>query len=128
MKIAVIIVRTLLGLAFLLFGLNVFLHFPFLTPKGDAMPKGEAGAFFGALFTSGYINGIGACEVAGGALLLIGRFVAVGLVFLGPVVVNILLYHLCLAHEGFQPGVAVALMELFLIYAYRDRFAGIFKA
>jgi putative oxidoreductase len=122
MKIAVVIARVLLGMAFVFFGLNGFLHFM----KGP-LPGGAAGDFTKAMFLSGYFYVVAGFQVAGGALLLIGRFVALGLTLLGPVIVNILLFHAFLEPTGIQIGIVVACLEAFLIWAYRDRFAPIFK-
>jgi uncharacterized membrane protein YphA (DoxX/SURF4 family) len=124
MKIAIVIVRVLLGLMFVVFGSNGFLHFI----KAE-MPGGQAGAFAGAMFMSGYFYAVAATQFLGGLFLLIGRYVAVGLVLLGPVLVNILLFHICLTHgAGIGMGVFSSLLEVFLIYAYRERFAAIFRA
>jgi uncharacterized membrane protein YphA (DoxX/SURF4 family) len=95
MKIVVLIVRLLLGLVFFVFGLNAFLQFF----KGP-VPGGLAGQFLQALFQSHYVLAIGAVEAIGGALLLINRYVPLALTILGPVIVNILLYHLLLNHAG----------------------------
>ena len=95
MKIVVLIVRLLLGLVFLVFGLNAFLEFL----KGP-VPGGLAGQFLQALFQSHYALAIGAVQAVGGALLLMNRYVPLALTILGPVIVNILLYHLLLNHEG----------------------------
>jgi len=124
MKIAIIIARVLLGLAFVVFGLNMFLHF---IPQPKETPAPLVADYMQALFMSGFIYVVGACQVAGGLLLLIGRFVALGLVILGPVIVNILLFHIFLQHNLPTPAIVVAVLGAFLIWAYRDRFAPIFK-
>src|SRR5580692_5784605 len=95
MKIAVLIARILLGLLFLVFGLNGFLNF---IPVGQ-LPSGLAGQFVTALLQSHYVQVVCAFEVAGGALLLINRYVPLGLTLLGPIIVNILLYHLLLFQD-----------------------------
>ena len=64
MKIVTIIARVLLGLVFVVFGLNIFLHF---IPMGPP-PTGLAGDYFNALFMSHYILFVGALQVIGGAL------------------------------------------------------------
>ncbi len=122
MKIATIIARVLLGLVFVVFGLNMFLHFIPMPP-----PSGQAGAFFGALFESHYIYVIALCQVIGGALLLIGRFVSLGLTLVGPVIVNILCFHTFLNHQGWQLAAVVAALALFLLWRYRENFAGLVK-
>src|SRR5712671_1256312 len=88
MKIVTLIARLLLGLIFVVFGLNGFLNFLSMGP----MPTGLAGQFVGALVLSHYFWVVAAIQVAGGLLLLVNRFVPLGLVLLGPVIVNILLY------------------------------------
>jgi len=123
MKIATIIARILLGLIFVVFGSNVFLHFLPMPPP----PPGLAGEYFHALFASGYIHAIGGLQVIGGLLLLIGRFVPLGLTILGAIIVNIWLFHLLMAPEGLPPAIIVTLLELFLVWRYRDAFAGILR-
>jgi uncharacterized membrane protein YphA (DoxX/SURF4 family) len=124
MKIATIIVRSLLGLMFVVFGSNAFLHFMPMPP----LPDNPAGRFIMAMVQSGYIYAVALCEIAGGALLLVGRFVPLGLVLLGPVVVNIVLYHLFMDASGMPMAAVVALLSLFLLWRYRDAFAGLLRA
>jgi putative oxidoreductase len=124
MKIATIIARILLGLMFVVFGLNGFLHF---IPGSTAQQPGPAGAFVGALFQSGYFYMIAGLQILGGAVLLSGRFVAIGLVLLGPVIVNILCYHIFLDRSGLPIAIAVSCLFLFVFWEYRARFAGLLK-
>jgi hypothetical protein len=63
-----------------------------------------------------------------GGLLLIGRFVPLGLTILGAIIVNIFLFHILMAPEGLGPAVIVGVLELFLVWRYRDGFEGIFSA
>lgn len=121
MKIAVLIARSLLGLVFVFFGSNAFLNF-----IHAPLPSGVAGQFFGALFQSHYVIAIGAVQVAGGFLLLINRYVPLGLTLLGPILVNILLYHLLMDPTGMPMAIVVALIWFFLFYNYRKYFSGIF--
>src|SRR2546422_7318715 len=95
MKILTILARSLLGLIFVVFGLNAFLHFLNMPP-----PQGLAGDFVKALFVSHYFYVVAVFQVAGGALCLLGRFVPLGLTLLGPVIVNILFFHLLLGTSG----------------------------
>src|SRR5258708_13325131 len=101
MKIIVLIGRVLLGLVFLVFGLNGFLNFLSLGP----MPSGLAGQFMGALFVSHYYWVIAALQVVGGVLLLLNRFVPLALVLLGPVIFNFLCYHVFLNHAVAPPPI-----------------------
>jgi putative oxidoreductase len=121
MKILTLIARLLLGLIFVVFGLNGFLNFL----KGP-MPTGLAGQFVGALFLSHYFWVIAALQIAGGALLLVNRFVPLGLVLLGPVIVNIILYHMFLNQTGIAPAIVVTILWLIVFYERRQYFSGIF--
>jgi putative oxidoreductase len=121
MKIAVIIARILLALPFLIFGLNNFFHFIPMPP-----PPGDAGILLGIMYTRGWLIFHGLLFVIAAVLLLVGRYVPVALVILGPIIVNILLFHLTLAPSGIGPGLVCAVLEVFLIYAYWPAFQGIF--
>jgi len=123
MKIATIIARVLLGLVFVVFGLNAFFNFIPMPPP----PKNQAGAFTEALFSSGYLYAIKCFEIGGGLLLLIGWKVPLGLTLLGPVIVNILFYDIFLDHSALPMGIAVAALALFLLWAKRSAFAGLVK-
>jgi putative oxidoreductase len=121
MKILVLIVRLLLGLLFFVFGLNAFLHFIPAT-----LPAGLAGQFFQVLFQSKYLLFIGGVQVLGGALLLINRYVPLGLTLLGPVIVNILLYHFLLDFKGVGGAILVTVFWFILFFHLRENFAGLF--
>jgi putative oxidoreductase len=122
MKIAEIIARVLVGIVFVVFGSNAFLHYIKMPPM-----TGLAGDFMGALAGSGYVMVVGFCQVAGGLLLLIGRFIPLGLTLLGPVIVNILCYHIFLSHEGWQMAAIVTALTLFILWRHRANFAGLLK-
>src|ERR1051325_2771201 len=123
MKILIIIVRTLLGLAFVVFGLNAFLQFMKMPP-----PQGLAGVFRKALLVSHYFYVIAILQIVGGALLVLGRFVPLGLTLLGPVIVNILLYHIFLEPKGLPAAMVVGALALFLLWAYRWAFRGLIQS
>jgi putative oxidoreductase len=124
MKIAILIARILLGLIFFVFGLNGFFHF--IPMKPSDMPTGEAGQFVSALIQSHYFLAVAAVQVIGGALLLAGRYVPLGLVLLGPVIVNILLYHALLFSKGIGMALVVAVLWFVVAYSRRENLAGIF--
>lgn len=116
MKIAILIVRLLLGLIFLVFGLNQFLHF---IPM--QMPTGPAGEFLTGMMSAKYfIPLLGTIQVLCGVLLLTNKFVPLALIMLLPVTLNIFFFHVVLAPEGMLMGSVVFLMNAFLIYAYRN--------
>lgn len=122
MKILVLIARILLGLVFVVFGLNAFLNFLNTGP----MPTGLAGQFVGALALSHYFWVVAALQIAGGVLLLLNRFVPLALLLLGPVIVNIICFHAFLNPTGVAPAVVVTVLWLTLFYANRRHFSGIF--
>ena len=122
MKIVLLIARLLLGLIFLVFGLNGFLNFLSMGP----MPTGLAGQFVGALVLSHYFWVVAALQIAGGALLLANRFVPLALVLLGPVIVNIICYHVFLNRSGIAPAIVVIILWLIVFCAHRQYFSGIF--
>jgi putative oxidoreductase len=122
MKIVTLIARLLLGLIFVVLGLNGFLNFINMGP----MPSGLAGQFIGALALSHYFWVVAALQVAGGALLLVNRFVPVALVLLGPVIVNIILYHVFLNPSGAPLAIVVVILWGIVFYSYRQYFSGIF--
>ena len=123
MKVATIVARVLLGLVFVVFGSNIFLHFIPMPP----LPATLAGDFSKALMQSHYIYVVGLLQVIGGLLLLIGRYVPLGLTLLGPVIVNILLFHIFLDPSGLPMAIVVAVLALFLLWRHRTNFAGLLK-
>jgi putative oxidoreductase len=123
MKVLTIIARTFLGLIFVFFGSNGLLHFLPMPP----LPQGVAGEYLHSFFASGYVYVISAFQLIAGLLLLIGKFVPLGLTILGAIIVNIWAFHLLMAPEGLPPAVVVSVLELFLVWSYRDRFAGILQ-
>jgi len=123
MKIATIIARVLLGLVFVVFGSNICLHFIPMPPQKPSL----ATDFSKALMESHYMYVVGFCQVAGGLILLIGRYIPLGLTLLGPVIVNILCFHIFLNHQGWQVASVVAALALFLLWRHRANFAGLLK-
>ena len=122
MKIVTLIARNLLGLMFLVFGLNGFLHFIPQPPP----PAGLAGQYLGALSGSHLMVPVFLLQLVGGVLLLANRFVPIALVLLGPVIVNILLYHVLMDPKGIPPGLVALALWLVVFYAVRSAFAGVF--
>jgi uncharacterized membrane protein YphA (DoxX/SURF4 family) len=121
MKVATIIARSLLGLVFVVFGLNMFLNFIPMPPP----PEGPAREFMKALFMSHYLYVIGAVQVAGGLILLSGRLVPLGLTLLGPIIVNIVTHHSLMAPSGLPVALVVSVLALFLLWRYRKNFLGL---
>jgi putative oxidoreductase len=123
MKIAALIARILLGLVFTVFGLNGFLHF---LPMPATLPPGPAGQFIGALMASHYVYVVSGLQALGGLILLTNRFVPLGLTLLGPVVVNIFLFHLLMEPTGLPMAIVVVVLWSITAIRYRQNFAGLF--
>jgi uncharacterized membrane protein YphA (DoxX/SURF4 family) len=123
MKALTIIARVLLGLMFVVFGSNIFFHFLPMPPQKPSL----ATDFAKALMESHYMYVIGALQVIGGLLVLIGRYLPLGLTLLGPVIVNILLFHIFLERSGLPMAIVVSALALFLLWRYRQNFAGLVK-
>ena len=123
MKIATSIARIMLGLMFVVFGLNGFLHFIPMPPS----PTGSAGEFTGAMFATGYLYVVMALQVAGGVLVLSGRFLPLGLLLLGPVIVNILLFHVFMERSGLPMAAVISAVALFLWWRHWSAFRAIFR-
>ncbi len=123
MKIVAMIARYLLGLMFLVFGSNMFLNF---IPA--QLPTGVAGQFTAALLAAHYFYAVGAVMVISGILLLVNRYVGLGLTLLGPVLFNILLFHILMNPGGIGPGAFATLLWLLVAWEHRTVFERLFAA
>src|SRR4029077_9442125 len=123
MKILTTVSRFLLALIFLVFGLNGFLYFIPVPP-----PRGAAGQVMGAMFVTDYLVFVFAIQLIGAGLLLINRFVPLGLTLLAPVIVNILLFHSLMAPSGLGLALSVAILWGIVFASVRSAFAGIVEA
>ncbi len=123
MKIVALIARLLLNLLFVVFGLNGFLHFIPQPPQ----PPGLALDYFMVMIKSHYMVLPFLLQIAGGVLLLINRYVPLALVLLGPVIVNILWFHVLMAPAGIVAGLVVTILWLVVFFRVRTAFSGIFE-
>ncbi len=123
MKVAAHIVATLLGLAFVAFGLMNLLGF---MPKDPPPMPAPALSFMAAMMPTGYMKFIALIQLLGGLMVLIPRTRNLGLLFLGPIIVNILAFHIFLtAGHDIAPGIVVAALALFLLYVERRAWIGL---
>src|ERR1700751_4685923 len=113
MKIVVLIARVLLGLMFILFGLNGFLNFLPAPPL-----TGVSGAFLGALMASHYVYLVCAVQLLGGLSVLFNEFLPLGLAFLAPVIANIVTYHLTMERSEPQLAILATILWVFLAWQF----------
>lgn len=124
MKHASTIAAGLLGFLFIIFGLNFFLKF---IPMPPGPPEGSPPAlFFAALFPTGYLAFVKVLEILGGILVAIPKTRIIGLLVLGPIIINILAFHIFLLKGAaiVDPMIAlITILPLFLLWKERAKFA-----
>ena len=123
MKIASHIARYLLGLIFLVFGLNGFLNFLHMP-----QPTGVAAQFIGAIFVSHFYVVIFLLQIVPALLLLANRYVPLALTILGPIIFNIVCFHAFMAPAGLPLAVFVTALWVLVAYSVRSAFSGILTA
>lgn len=118
MKIAIIIVRILMGLLFLFSSVVVLFS---LAPEPEL--TGKMKLFNDGMAASVYLMPlVKVVELVCAIAFLTGRFVPLATVVIFPITVNILLFHTFLAPEGLPVAVFVFLGNLFLAFTYRRNY------
>ena len=118
----------LLGFAFICFALMFFFD---LMGDQPAPPAGSPVAMFmGAFGGTGYMHFVKACELIGGLLVAIPKTRNIGLLFLGPIVLNIIAFHIFVARDIMERGSLITLAVLgglaaYLLWAGRRSFGGL---
>jgi uncharacterized membrane protein YphA (DoxX/SURF4 family) len=113
--------RILMGLVFLVFGLNGFLNF---IPQPPSLPD-KVAAFLGALRETAYMLPlIFGTQLLVGVMLLVNLYVPIVLVVIAPVIVHIIAFHIFLNPSGIVPGLIVLALEIYLVYSYRSAYRG----
>ncbi len=124
------IAAALLGLAFITFGLNFF--FNFIPMPADPSPADAPHKLFmAAMFPTGYLKFVKILEVIGGVLVIIPQVRNLGLLVLGPIIVNILAFHLFLTKGAGltdPPILVICTLAAFLLFTERKAWAGLIKA
>jgi len=120
------VVRVLFGISMLTFGLNAFLYF---IPQPETPLSDGAMAFSTALFQTGYMLPlIGVTQLVVGALLLINRFVPLSLVLFAPFILNAILFHTFLEHNGLPMAALYLVFGVFLAWYYRAAYRPLLTA
>lgn len=119
------IAGVLLGLLFIFASSMVLLN---LAPAPE-LPEGSAAALFMAAFApTGYLTFVKSCQLLGGILVIIPRTRNFGLLVLGPIIINIIAYHMFIMQgEGLLNPIliAIVLLALYLLWHARRAFAGL---
>lgn len=129
MKLLPTLAAGLLGLAFIIFGSNFFLNFipmPADPSPADAPHK----LFMAAMFPTGYLAFVKVLEILGGLLVALPKTRNIGLLILGPIIVNILAFHIFLTKGAGltnRPVVAIVLLSAFVLFSERKAFASLLK-
>ena len=122
MKIATLIISVLTGLLFIAGGLFYFFGTLPPQPPEDSLP----GKFMAAFGPTGYMNFVKVLEILGGLLLVAPKTRNLGLLILGPIILNILCFHAFVVKGGWSPMHGfIAVAGLFLLWAERRAFAGL---
>jgi putative oxidoreductase len=124
MKIVSGIARYLLGLIFVVFGLNGFLNFIHQPPPANPLTL----QFFVAVSSSHFAAFFFAVQLIGGLLLLSGFFVPLALTLLAAELYNILAFHLTLAPATIAPALVASVLWVLVFLQHRESFKGILAA
>ncbi len=117
MKYIPLIARYLLGVIFVVFGLNFWLQFIAV----PSPPEGSlAAGFIGALYMSGFLAVVKVFEIVGGILLLAGRFVNLSLAVVGPIAVVIVMYHVLILEAGYGMAALIGILAITALAGRRD--------
>src|SRR6478609_11566857 len=123
MKTATRISRVILGFIYLVFGLDYFFQFIPYQPNHT----GKVAAFKAGLIGIGYFYPmLKSIQVVAGISLLINGYAPFAAVVVFPISVNVFLYHTILVPSGWLMGVMLIVPNLFLGFAYRHYYKGMF--
>ncbi|MGC1204647.1 MAG: DoxX family membrane protein [Flavobacteriaceae bacterium] len=111
------VLRILLGLFILVFGLNKFFNF---IPM-EEMPA-DAGAYFGALVNSKTLDLVAIVEVVAGISLIFNKFGALLALILMSVSVNAVLFHATLAPESISGALILLVLNILVLFGYKDKY------
>jgi len=126
MKIAATIAASLLGLVFIAFSLMVLLH---LVSPPPPTPGTPVASFMDAFVPTGYLIFVKIFELIGGILVVIPKTRNLGLLVLGPIILNILAFHIFIAKGAGLVGIPllIAVLALFLLWSERRAFTGLIR-
>lgn len=126
MKTAKLVLRILLGVGLIIFGLNKFMHFMPMEPPVEGTPMAD---WFNGIMATNYLFPLVAIvEITVGLSLLINKFVPLTLVILVPVMLNAFLTHLFLDIPGIGGAAVFLSLNIILMYMSKENYKEILKA
>lgn len=124
MKVVMIIVRTLMGLLFLVASIVVLFN---LVPKPEL--TGTVKTFNDGLDAAGYFFPmLTITELLCGLAFVTGFYVPLATVVIAPIIVNIFMFHAFIDHSGLPVAIFLVLANIFIAYYYRDSYKGLLRA
>jgi len=115
--------RVLLAIIFLVFSLNYWLKFiPIPAPAAEGLAAG----FMGAIYGSGFLTLVKVLELLCAILLLSGRYINLALTLLGPIVVNVLLFHVLIKQADHALSVVISVLALIVLIGQKNYLKTIF--
>ena len=126
MKKATLVIRILVGLGMVFFGLTKFV--PSLMMDLGEMPE-AMNTFNAGMAASGYLMYlVGAVELLAGISLLINKFVPLMLIILLPVMLNAFLVHVFIDPANVGGAAVFLFLNIYLMFQYKDAYKGLLKA
>jgi uncharacterized membrane protein YphA (DoxX/SURF4 family) len=124
MKYAPLVASILLGLLFVMSAITVLFN---LAPMPELPKDTPISHFMAAFGPTGYMKFVKVVELLGGLFLLVPKTRNLGLLCLGPIILNILAFHHFVAGDGiFQPMlIGISVLSLFLLWSERKAWAAL---
>lgn len=111
------VLRILLGIFVLVFGINKFANFMPM-PEMSA----DAGAYFGALSNSKTLMLVAIVEIVAGLALIFNKYGALLALILMSVSINAVLFHATLDIGGIGGAAVLLLLNIAVLYGYKDKY------
>lgn len=112
-----LILRILLGVFVLVFGINKFANF---LPMPEL--SADAGAYFGALVNSKTMTLVGVVEIIAGLALILNKYGALLALILMSISVNAVLFHAVLDLGGIAGAAVLLILNVAVLFGYKDKY------
>jgi putative oxidoreductase len=126
MKIAMIIVRTLMGLLFLLASVPVLLGLMPLAAPPDA-PEGLKTVMAGYVASGYFLTLLKATELVCGLAFVSGYYVPLATVIIAPIIINIFFVNLVFTPAVLPVAIFLIAANCFVAYYYRAAYAPLLR-